>query len=91
MKILNGNKIHQFSKILFSVKPETEIFASYLNYQVPTYLSWNPDKNAYAIDAFSISCADLKFYAFPPRNLIGTSISKIRREMAAGIMMGPSI
>ena len=74
---------------LFSVKPEVDIFASHLNYQVPTYVSWNPDKNAYAIDACSISWANLKFYAFPPVSLIGTSISKIRREMAAGIMIIP--
>ena len=25
-----------------------------MNYQVPTYIPWNPDKNAYAIDGFSI-------------------------------------
>ena len=40
---------------LFSVKPEIDIFASRLNYQVPTYVSWNPDKNTYVSDAFSIS------------------------------------
>ena len=80
---------HIFQKILklFSVQPETDIFASHLNYQVPTYVSWNPDKNAYAIDAFSISWANIKFYAFPPFSLIGTSIPKIRRGMAAGIMV----
>ena len=61
-----------FQKILklFSVKPEIDIFASHLNYQVPTYVSWNPDKNAYAIDAFCILWANLKFYAFPPFSLI---------------------
>ena len=74
---------------LFFIKPETDIFASHLNYQVPNYVSWNPDKNAYAIDTFGISWANLKFYAFPPFSLIGTSISKIRREMAVGIMIIP--
>ena len=46
-----------FQKILklFSVEPEIDIFASHLIYQVPTYVSWNRDKNAYAIDEFSIS------------------------------------
>ena len=80
-----------FQKVLklFSVKPEIDIFASHLNYQVPTYVSWNPDKNACAIDAFSISWADLKFYAFPPFGLIGTFISKIKREMEVGIMIIP--
>ena len=64
-----------------------DIFASHLNYQVPTYVPWNPDKNTYATDAFSISWANLKFYAFLPFNLIGAFILKIRKEMAAGIMI----
>ena len=80
-------KIVQKILKLFSVKPEIDIFASHLNYQVPTYVSCNSDKNVYAIDAFSISWANIKFYAFPPFSLIGISISKIRREMAVGIMI----
>lgn len=44
---------------LFPVKLEIDIFTSILSYQVQHYLSWNPDKNAYAIDAF-ISWASLK-------------------------------
>ena len=80
-----------FQKILkkFSVKPEIDIFASHLNYQLPTYVSWNPDKNAYVIDAFSMSWTNLKFNAFPPFSLIRTSMSKIRREMVVGIMIIP--
>ena len=61
-RLLNDNtewkldsQIFQKMLKLFSVKPEIDIFASHLNYQVPTYVSWNPDKNAYAIDTFSIS------------------------------------
>ena len=34
-----------------------------------------------------LSRANLKFYAFPPFILIGASISKIRRKMAAGIVI----
>ena len=95
-RLLNDNAewkldLQIFQKILklFSVKPEIDIFASHLNYQVLTYVSWNPDKNAYAMDAFSISWANLKFYAFPLLSLIGTSISKIRREMGVGIIIIP--
>ena len=95
-RLLNDNtewkldpQIFQNIVKLLSVKLEIDIFASHLNYQVPTYVSWNPDKNAYVIDAFSISWANLKFYAFLPFSLIGTSISKIRREMTVGIMIIP--
>ena len=74
---------------LSSVKPEIETFASHLNYQVPTYVSWNTDKNAYTNDAFSMPWANLKFYTFSPFSLIVTFIWKIRREMTAGIMIFP--
>ena len=79
-----------FQKIfkLFPVKPELDIFTSNLNDHVPTYVSWNPDKNAYATDA-CISWANLKLYAFRPFSLIGTSMSKIRRGMEVRIMIIP--
>ena len=55
---------------LFKVTPEIDFFASALNHQVPKYISWNLDQEAFAIDAFSISRANTKFYAFPPFSLV---------------------
>ena len=55
-----------------------DLFASALSHKVPKYISWNLDQEAFAIDAFSISWANIKFYAFPPFSLIGASISKIK-------------
>ena len=80
-----------FHKIvnLFKVTPVIDLFASALNLQAPKYISWNPDQGAFAIDAFSISWANIKFYAFPPFSLIGASISKIKREGASGVMIIP--
>ena len=74
---------------LFKVTPEIDLFASALNHQVPKYFSWHPDQEVFAIDAFSISWANIKFHAFPSFNLIGTSISKIKGERASGIMIIP--
>ena len=78
-----------FHKIvtLFKVTPEIDLFASALNHQVPKYISWNPDQEAFAIDAFSILWANMKFYAFPPFSLIGASTSKIKQEGASGVMI----
>ena len=47
-----------FHKIvnLFKVTSEIDLIASALNYQVPNYISWNPDQDQFAIDTFSISC-----------------------------------
>ena len=57
-----------FHKILrlFYCKPEIDLFASCLNYQIAKYVSWHSDENAVAIDAFSMSWTNLNFYAFPP-------------------------
>ena len=45
-----------FHKIVnvFKVTPEIDLFASALNHQVPKYISWNPDQEAFAVDAYHI-------------------------------------
>ena len=62
---------------VFCCKPEIDLFGSCMNYQIGQYASWHPDRNAIAIDAFSVSCSELNFYAFPPFNLIGAAIAKV--------------
>jgi hypothetical protein len=52
--------------------PEVDLFASRLNHKVEKYISWKPDPQAYAVDAFTQNWADMKFYAFPPFSLIRT-------------------
>ena len=78
-----------FHKILrvFYFKPEIDIFAC-LNYQIPKYVSWYPNKNAVAIDAFSMSWSNLNFYAFP-LSLIGAVLAEIKQEQCSGIMVIP--
>ena len=67
-----------FHKILrvFYCKPEIDLFASCLNFQIPKYVSWHSDKNAVVVDAFSISWPSLDFYAFPPFSLNRSSCHK---------------
>ena len=36
-------------------KPSIDLFASRLNFQLRPFVSWKPDPEAFAIDAFSIS------------------------------------
>ena len=54
----------------FSFVPELDLFASYLNTQVPCYVSSIPDPNAVANDAFGLSwnekflCRDLTRHLF---------------------------
>lgn len=69
--------------------PKIDLFASRLNTQLPTYISWLPDPNASAVDAFTLDWHDLDFYAFPPFCLIPKCLQKIRQDNAQGIMVVP--
>ena len=74
---------------VFYCKPQIDLFASYIHYQIGQYASWHPDRNAVAIDAFSISWSELNFYAFPHFSLIGAAIVKVRKEKCLRIMIIP--
>ena len=45
-------------------KPSIDLSASRLNFQLRPFVSWKPDPQAFAIDAFSISWTEHNFYAF---------------------------
>lgn len=58
-------------------RPEMDLFASRMNYQIDTFVSWFPEPGAYRNDAFSFSWSNLSPYIFPPFNMVGRVISKI--------------
>ena len=70
-------------------KPEVDLFASRLNYQVPRYFSWKPDPGAEQVDALAQDWSGLNFYAFPPFSLIGKVLNKINTEDAEGLLIVP--
>ena len=70
-------------------KPDIDLFASRINYQFPHYVSYRPDPEAIAIDAFSLNWSNLKFYAFPPFSVIPTVLNKLTTEGAQGICVLP--
>ena len=72
----------------FSI-PWVDLFASRLNHQVDTFVSWKPEPQAWAIDAFSLNWKDIMFYAFPPFSVLGRVLSKIKMEQASGILVLP--
>ena len=69
--------------------PAIHLFASRLNKQVTTSVSWKPDPDALFIDAFSRSWQELNFYAFPRFNVVGRCINKIKKEKAQGMIILP--
>ena len=52
------------------------LFASRLNYQLKPFVSWRPDPEAKAIDAFSLDRREQYFYAFPPFSLINRVLKR---------------
>ena len=57
--------------------PHIYLFASRLNAKLDQFVSWHPEPGALAIDAFSISWSNQKFYAFPPFSLLTRVLAKI--------------
>ena len=68
----------------FYCKREIDLFASCMIYQVDQYVSWYADRNAMAIDTFSILWSELNFYVFSLFSIIGAAIAKVRREECLG-------
>ena len=59
-------------------KPDIDLFASRINHQFPKYVSYRPDQEAFAIDAFSLDWSNFNFYAFPPFSVIPIVLSLFR-------------
>ena len=58
---------------------EIDLFASRLNFKIPTYVSWKPDPNAKHVNALFTQWEE-HFYAFPPFSLIVTCLQKIEQD-----------
>lgn len=69
--------------------PTIDLFASRSNSKCIRYVSWKRDPDSEAIDAFTISWRELKFYAFPPFNIVLRTLRKIKRDKAEGILVVP--
>ena len=48
----------------FNITPKIDLFAWRLNNQLPTYVSYKPDPNAYAVDLFSLDWSKPQLFAF---------------------------
>ena len=59
--------------------PNVDLFATYLNHNLPLYVSPIPDPKAWHIDAVNINWTGLIAYAHPPTALLHTVIKKIRQ------------
>ncbi|VDH99325.1 Hypothetical predicted protein [Mytilus galloprovincialis] len=75
---LNESVFNEVTKHFFI--PDTDLFASRLNKQLNNFVSWFPDPDAYATDAFSFSWHKLYPYIFPPFSQISRVLQKIEDD-----------
>ena len=70
-------------------RPSVDLFASRLNKQLPKFVSWHPDPQAWQVDAFTISWNNLTGYLFPPFTLLSWCLQKVRVEKATVLLIAP--
>ena len=70
-------------------KPTVDLFASRLNSQLPHFISYRPDPQSMAVNAFTLEWKDMLFYAFPPFNCIPRVLQKASQDEAEGIIVVP--
>ena len=70
-------------------KPEIDLFAARISAKYESYVSFKPDPNAFAVNAFTQTWNDIKGYPFPPVSSIGRILAKIKRDEASIIVIVP--
>ena len=70
-----------FQKICEKVgQPEINLFVSRLSSQLPTYYSWKPDPNSFAVDTLQQTWSHKHLYDFSPFSLIHRILRAIKLE-----------
>ena len=79
-----------FNKIIQLTGPlQVDLFASRLTNQLRDYVSWRPDPEAMATDAFSLDWTQFLGYANPPWNLVGRVLAQVRQQRAQLVLVAP--
>ena len=79
-----------FDKIMLKFGPcDIDLFASKYNYRLENYVSFGPDVNAFAINAFSLTWNNFYAYLFPPFSVLSAVLQKICQEKATAVIVAP--
>ena len=70
--------------------PQVDLFATQLNSKLQRFVAPFPDQQAWAVDAMSISWDRMFCYAFPPWNMMGEVLMKVREDQAEMIIVAPA-
>ena len=70
-------------------QPDIDCFANRINAQLPRYISYKPDPDAFLINAFSHNWSKFKGYMFPPFSLVGRVLQKVKVDQATVLLIAP--
>ena len=85
-----SEKIYERVVNYFQFKPDIDLFASRINNQIEKFVSYQPDPDAFAVDAFAMDWKGYNFYAFPPFSCVGKMLRKIYSDKAYGVIIVPN-
>ena len=80
---------HQIFQKVCQIKsfPKTDLFASRLSHQIPTYVAWKADAHSHAIDAFQQNWAHKSLYSFPSFCMIPKVFNKTLKEKVPRLIL----
>ena len=70
--------------------PTIGLFATRINTQLRTFVSYRPDRNSVAVNAFLINWEKEKLYTFPPLSCLPKTLQKIYQDKGKGILIAPN-
>jgi hypothetical protein len=88
--MLNKQYFQSLQEIVGNI--DIDLFASRLNHQVPQYVSFTPDSQAAAVDAFTLNwdMSNRTYYLFPPFSMISRCVQKIvQDQVETAVLIAP--
>ena len=71
-------------------KPDINLSATRLNTKLPCYVSWKPEPEAVAVDAFTLDWSKYNLvYCFPPFSVIGKVLQQLIQTQVRAILVLP--
>ena len=70
-------------------KPDIDLFASRIRRQLKRYVSWYPEPEVMAFNAFSLTWNNNYFYMFPLFSLEGRVLAKVNRDKTEAVIVVP--
>lgn len=71
-------------------EPDIDLFASRVNCQITKFVSWKPQPEAYAVNAFSLDWHHFKPYCFPTFSIIPRVLQKISLDRVTALVVIPN-